>query len=495
MSKAIVDGIIRSSLNRSVKRFDLIARRYSKRNRPHVHTLTLEDFEDLIVDNFTGAMSKIVNNTGFIYERKTQNILKRIAKKVYSSYVDMYNKGLTSKELLANYTGGSITIYQNSLNEVRLKEAFYRLAFPLIKEAFKNQLKGEKATQFERGFRRRTQFIHTGGETAGREAVRILARTVSGESARAGGEGPKSLRASGISEKNLEANIERSLKGVESSVSFSSAKAREAGTNVIINMLQRLDAEWKSSEQQLKNKYKKNIIVTGKIGPSTKNRPGQESTDWANIRPEIELEVAKALGLDSQNFADMAASMAPTEKVGRISSNLVVDAVHMAANGKNVKVKGKKDKVDSPKKSKSSVKSGTKQKNIKGGRSNIKGIARAAIGTAGRKTNKPQNLLKLQALLNAKLPGVVRKNMGAPGLQNRSGRFANSARVTDISTTRQGFPSIGFTYQKAPYEIFEVGSGRTPWANIDRDPRRLIDRSLREIAAELAIGRFYTRRM
>jgi len=31
--------------------------------------------------------------------------------------------------------------------------------------------------------------------------------------------------------------------------------------------------------------------------------------------------------------------------------------------------------------------------------------------------------------------------------------------------------------------------------SIERDPRRLIDKSIREIAAQFAIGRFYTRRL
>jgi len=110
---------------------------------------------------------------------------------------------------------------------------------------------------------------------------------------------------------------------------------------------------------------------------------------------------------------------------------------------------------------------------------------------------KPRNLnlLSLQALINAKLPDKVRGNMTPPALQNRSGRFANSARVTDITQTNKGFPSIGYTYEKNPYQIFEQGAGKFPWATKDRDPRAIIDRSIREIAVEYITGRFYTRRV
>lgn len=108
---------------------------------------------------------------------------------------------------------------------------------------------------------------------------------------------------------------------------------------------------------------------------------------------------------------------------------------------------------------------------------------------------RSQDLLSLQALLNFKLPETIRANMGFPALENRTGRFASSVKVTDIGRTPKGFPSIGYTYQKNPYQVFEVGAGKPPWANQDRDPRKLIDASIREIAQELAIGRFFTRRV
>jgi outer membrane phospholipase A len=84
--------------------------------------------------------------------------------------------------------------------------------------------------------------------------------------------------------------------------------------------------------------------------------------------------------------------------------------------------------------------------------------------------------------------------MGTPRLENRTGRFASSVRVTDVMPTKQGFPSIGYTYQRDPYQVYESTSG-SRFASTNRDPRSLIDGSIREIAAELAIGRLYTRRV
>ena len=102
--------------------------------------------------------------------------------------------------------------------------------------------------------------------------------------------------------------------------------------------------------------------------------------------------------------------------------------------------------------------------------------------------------LALAALINNKLPDVVAKNMVPPRLQLRTGRLAQSARVIDIQSTSQGFPSIGYTYEKDPYQVFESSSG-TRFSDRQRDPRNLIDASVREIAATLFTGRLFTRRI
>jgi hypothetical protein len=109
-----------------------------------------------------------------------------------------------------------------------------------------------------------------------------------------------------------------------------------------------------------------------------------------------------------------------------------------------------------------------------------------------RTTNSADSLITLKALLNAKLPAEVRKNMNSPALVNRTGRFASSVRVEEITETTQGFPSIGYSYRKNPYKTFEPGG---KLGSEQRDPRKLIDRSIRELASELVVGRFYTRRV
>ena len=110
-----------------------------------------------------------------------------------------------------------------------------------------------------------------------------------------------------------------------------------------------------------------------------------------------------------------------------------------------------------------------------------------------KKVKKPSGAAtNLIGILNAKLPRAVVGNMGAPALENVTGRFASGVRVVNVVQNKQQ-PTIQYTYQRNPYQIFE---GQEPWAaGGARDPRRLIDKSIREIAAELAIARFNTQRI
>lgn len=118
----------------------------------------------------------------------------------------------------------------------------------------------------------------------------------------------------------------------------------------------------------------------------------------------------------------------------------------------------------------------------------------AAKAKRVKKHSAAMQPLQLIGLINKQLPDTVRKNMREPALVNRSGRFADSVEITDITKTPKGFPSIGYTYARNPYEVFEMGSSGN-WSSPERDPRQLIDKSIREIAAQFAIGRFYTRRV
>jgi len=131
-------------------------------------------------------------------------------------------------------------------------------------------------------------------------------------------------------------------------------------------------------------------------------------------------------------------------------------------------------------------------KPAKKGKQKTAGIGKLNVKKARPSRSSVNSDITLAALINQKLPVTVAKNMGLPALRYRTGRFAGSVRVTDVTRTSKGFPSIGYTYQRNPYQTFEPGYAQ---GTQDRDPRKLIDRSIREIAAQLLVGRFYTRRV
>ena len=121
-------------------------------------------------------------------------------------------------------------------------------------------------------------------------------------------------------------------------------------------------------------------------------------------------------------------------------------------------------------------------------------LRRKALTTGSRRATKTAQTfspLQMIAQFNAMLPQTVAKNMQSPALNLQTGRLASSARVTDIAQTPKGFSSIGYTYD-SNYRTFEVGNKQ---GSLERDPRKLIDGSIREIAIQMAMTRFYTRRV
>ena len=186
---------------------------------------------------------------------------------------------------------------------------------------------------------------------------------------------------------------------------------------------------------------------------------------WANQ----EGSDSRATKMEKQIITDIVTPIKGKKKVTRAKKGKV-----QKSKSSIVKSRGRKTKASMGAAFKDTTKVATKKRNVS------KGIASAPMQMLGA--------------INNQLPETVRENMQTPRLQNRTGRFANSVRVTDIAVTNTGLPSVGYTYDRGNYGQYEKSSG-SRWADTDRDPRTLIDKSIREIAAGLAIGRFFTRRV
>jgi len=201
---------------------------------------------------------------------------------------------------------------------------------------------------------------------------------------------------------------------------------------------------------------------------------------------ELNKALKKAAEQIGQEWAYIEGSDSSVQKRRKI---IIEDFVGPLRKSRKAKVRTESTKVK-----RSKGKGTLKSRKPKGTKKQYKDSDKTTLTTTAKKgvAGAP---LALLAAINKELPETVRKNMNSPSLQNQTGRFAESVRATDIMATNKGFPSIGYTYQRNPYQVFEDGAGTPPWANNQRDPRSLIDKSIREIAAEFAIGRFYTRRV
>ena len=108
-----------------------------------------------------------------------------------------------------------------------------------------------------------------------------------------------------------------------------------------------------------------------------------------------------------------------------------------------------------------------------------------AIATAG--------LLAVKKAINKRLPEEVRKNMGRPALNYRTGRFARSTQVESITPTARTL-MVKYTYRLNPYETFE-NTGKKRWPT-GYNPKPVISKSIRELAlAMFKITALTTRRV
>lgn len=214
------------------------------------------------------------------------------------------------------------------------------------------------------------------------------------------------------------------------------------------------------------------------LAPKSKNFAGSESKDWKNIRPELEKALTKWLA--SKDMANQEGSKSLKDHAIDKAEYYVLKSLLSSK-----KVKGKL-----PKKPKSANrKPQTVQKKASNKPKNTKTVKAKPYKSPKQSIASMSSII---GVINQQLPKTVADNMGSPRLNYRTGRFASSVRVTEVVSTAQGYPSIGYTYQKYPYQTFEPGYRQ---GSVERDPRKLIDASIREIALQFAIGRFYTRRV
>ena len=208
-----------------------------------------------------------------------------------------------------------------------------------------------------------------------------------------------------------------------------------------------------------------------------------QKKDWKKVKPKLEKELTA--WIKSKHPRDIAGQEASQSPLDRTRDNAINT---IASKFQKVAKVSKKKTSSKPLNSKSRSVT-RKAKPLDRSVKTVKATWALDSNRAPSPTAAP---LAMITEFNKRLPEVIAKNMQSPALNYRTGRFAESVQVVDVNQTPQGFLSFGYTYQKYPYQTFEPGFAQ---GSVDRDPRRLIDKSMREIAAQLAISRFYTRRV
>lgn len=213
------------------------------------------------------------------------------------------------------------------------------------------------------------------------------------------------------------------------------------------------------------------------------------------LQAQIEKAIKRLEGKTGPALSKLKGSDTLQQKKRKESIDKVMNPLMDLKKPKSGSIKVTKEDTKRKKSSKAPAKTVKKPKAKSTGRRKYGVRAQAKGQAVSRISAQPgpaSNPLFLLQEINRRLPAVIVENMGDPALVNQTGRFAASVRVVDILKTAKGFPSIGYTYMRAPYQTFEVGGKQ---GSQQLDPRNLINKSIREIAAELAMGRLFTRRV
>lgn len=232
--------------------------------------------------------------------------------------------------------------------------------------------------------------------------------------------------------------------------------------------------------------------VNAGLGILLKNITKEKNLEQSSIeRAEVDL-IFKTFEqtVDQLDFINIRGSSTLLEKIEKAT---VLSLESKVKKNKNVTVTQRRAIQKAALKTSAKVEEKSESKSKKVSiKSNNTGTARKASFRRAVTKGVASSPLYMIGVLNKQLPSVIQKNMKSPRLSNRTGRFAASVNITDVTQTPKGYPSIGYTYMKYPYQTFEQGFRQ---GSPERDPRKLIEYSIREIAAQYAIGRFYTRRV
>lgn len=103
------------------------------------------------------------------------------------------------------------------------------------------------------------------------------------------------------------------------------------------------------------------------------------------------------------------------------------------------------------------------------------------IASVGDTSSSNTSLSNILVFLQTNIRESVKDNMDSPRLVYRTGRFADSVKIRNVTRSAKGLHTITYQYATFPYQTFEPGYEQ---ASNARDPRGLIRKAIRDIVAE-----------
>jgi hypothetical protein len=219
-----------------------------------------------------------------------------------------------------------------------------------------------------------------------------------------------------------------------------------------------------------------------------------ENTDFAALKPKFKKMVGR---MEHQGLLLKAWQEAQIPEA--FATKVETALTEILASPKNVKLKNPPKETKAKNTKGAALKRGSKQGVPEpGGPRNSQNQTTVADENTRLADEAKQNSI-IQAFLQRHLKAQIISNMGVDGadgqpLVNRTGTFAGSVDIKVERTPKQRFPAIRYNYEKAPYGVFDDEIGVEPWKNEFRDPRKLIEKSIRELMIRQKLARFTTRR-
>ena len=224
--------------------------------------------------------------------------------------------------------------------------------------------------------------------------------------------------------------------------------------------------------------------------------PKNKDSLLATLQRDIALEAEKQLvGQTKKEFQDRKGSNSITDNALAIIIN---NPTMRRLYRKNMAVNLSKIKFDAEGKSqtaKAPLKLGgpTKRKKIVGSKAIALPKQKDKKENVGQVESGSNELMRkafeTRAFVNSRLNKTIKGNMGRPSLINQTGRFADSAQVTNAMAVGNQI-HMDYSYNNA-YRVFEDGKDYPAGF----DPRPLIEKSIRELAAARLETKFTLRRV